>query len=105
MAPGVIRTPFQTMVTLPALVVPAPSRPPDQGMRAAGRHTSPPGDYVPGDRAHQRGKDHSRDDRRIDDTRPNRLGDVKSEKQECNEVEESCPKYRRPEGGHGGDNC
>ncbi len=94
------------MAALPALVVPAPSRPPDQGMRAAGRHTSPPGDHVPGDRAHERGKDHSRvDDRRIDDARANRLGDVKSKKQECNEVEEGCPKYRRPGGQDtGGDN-
>ena len=67
----------------------------DQRMRTTGGNTDPPCDQVPGNRAHERAKNHPRiDDVSGHNAGANGLRHVHTEKQERYEVEERCPYHR-----------
>ena len=95
MPEAVLSTPAQTMPGLPALAMPAPSRPPtsacelEDGMppiQVTTFQTIAPmsaAEHHPGV-----------DDARLDDALADRLGDVEAEEQEGDEVEERRPQHR-----------
>ncbi len=90
-------TPLHTIAPTPALADARADQAADQRVRRARRgDAGPPGDQVPGDRAHQRAEDHLRSATRRGSTMPraDRVGHVQAEEQEGDEVEERRPHHR-----------
>ena len=88
------RGPPRRSTLMPALAVPAPTRPPISACELDDGIPKPPGDDVPDDRAHQRAEHHARiDDVGGDDAGADGLRDVRAEDQEGDEVEEGRPDH------------
>ena len=95
MAALVFSSPAHTTAARAGLGDAGADQPADQRMRAAGGNAGPPGDQIPGDRAHQGPEDHPRvDDLGGHDPGADGLRDMQPEDQERDEVEECRPHHR-----------